>query len=154
MSEKRDRVRRLLGEILRFLVVGGLATAVSILGFNALVHGVFVDTAPMQNQPIPAYVLANGVAGLVAYLGMWLWAFSHREVQDQMQSIVRFFALGGATMAIPILCLSVSRYGFGLTGPWADNLSANVLGLGLSTVVRFWAFRRYVFLERARPVAS
>ena len=155
MSQMGDGVRRLLTEILRFLAVGGVATAVSVLGFNALVHGALIGGAPMRHQPIAAYVLVNAAGGLIAYLGLWLWAFSHREVEDQVQGIVRFFALGVATMAIPVLFLTVSRYGFGLTGPWADNLSANVLGLGVSTAVRFWVFRRYVFEERtASPVAS
>ena len=67
---------RLLAEIVRFLAVGGLATVVSVLGFNALVHGTLIGTAPLRQQPVPAYVLVNVVAGCVAYLGMWLWALA------------------------------------------------------------------------------
>lgn len=144
-------VRRLLGEVVRFLAVGGLATAVSVVGFNALVHGLFIGGAPMRHQPLVAYVLVNVLAGVVAYLGMWLWAFSHRDVPDPMASVVTFFALGAATMAIPVLCLAISRYVLGLSGLWSDNISANVIGLGLSTAARFWVFRRYVFLDAARP---
>lgn len=143
--------RHPLEEILRFLAVGGLATAVSVVGFNALVHGTLIDTAPLRKQPIPAYVLVNVLAGWVAYLGMRLWAFSHREVRDPMRSVAKFFALGAATMVIPVMCLAVSRYLLGLSDQWADNISANVVGLGLSTAARFWVFRRYVFLDVARP---
>lgn len=134
--------RRLVGEVLRFLAVGGLATLVSVVGFNALVHGILLHAAPMRHQPIAAYVLVNVLAGLAAYLGIRLWAFSQREVRDPMASVVRFFALGAATMVIPVTCLAVSRYVLGLTGLWADNISANVVGLGLSTAARFWVFRR------------
>ena len=141
------RAGHLLSEIARFLTVGGLATAVSVVGFNALVHGTLLDAAPMRHQPLPAYVLANVVAGAVAYAGMRLWAFRHREVEDPVQGVLRFFGLGAATMAIPVLCLTVSRYLLGLSDVWADNVSANVIGLGLSTAARFWVFRRYVFLE-------
>ena len=141
------RAGHLLSEIARFLTVGGLATAVSVVGFNALVHGTLLGSAPMQHHPISAYVLANLVAGVVAYAGMRLWAFRHREVEDPVQGVLRFFGLGAATMAIPVLCLTVSRYLLGLSDVWADNLSANVIGLGLSTAARFWVFRRYVFLE-------
>lgn len=55
-------------------------------------------------------------------------------------------------MVIPVTCLAVSRYVLGLTGLWADNISANVVGLGLSTAARFWVFRRYVFLDLAQPL--
>ncbi|GAA4712527.1 GtrA family protein [Nocardioides conyzicola] len=146
--------RRLLGEVLRFLAVGGLATAVSLIGFNALVHGTLVHAAPMHDQPLAAYVLVNVLAGAVAYVGMRLWAFGQRETADPMESLVRFFVLGAATMLIPVACLAVSRYVLGLSGALADNISANVIGLGLSTVARFFAFRRYVFLDVTPPVVE
>lgn len=137
---------RLLEEIVRFLVVGGAATLVSVLGYNGLVHGTLLDTAPLAQHPIPAYILVNIVGGCVAYLGMRAWAFSHREVSDPLSSMVSFFALGALTMVIPVACLAVSRYGLGLSSLWADNISANVVGLTLGTATRFWVFRRYVFL--------
>ena len=136
---------------MRFLAVGGLATAVSLVGFNALVHGTLVGAAPMHDQPIAAYVLVNVLAGIVAYAGMRMWAFGQRDAGDTVEGMVRFFALGAATMVIPVLCLAVSRYVLGLTSVWADNIAANVVGLGLSNVARFWLFRRYVFLD-ARPL--
>lgn len=144
-----NEARHLLEEIVRFLTVGGLATVVSVLGFNALVHGTLIGSAPLRQQPIPAYVLVNIVAGCVAYLGMRRWAFSHREVQDPVRSVVRFFALGAVTMVIPVLCLAVSRYLLGLSDQWADNISANMVGLSLGTAARFWVFRRHVFIEVA-----
>jgi putative flippase GtrA len=76
--------QHLLEEVLRFLTVGGLATLVSVLGFNALVHGTLIGAAPLAEQPIPAYVIANIVAGCVAYAGMKTWAFSHRETRNAL----------------------------------------------------------------------
>jgi len=146
VTPARSAGRRLVGEVVRFLAVGGLATLVSVLGFNALVHGILLPSAPMRDHPVTAYVLANAVAGLAAYAGLRLWAFSHRGVRDDpVASVVRFFALGAATMAIPVLCLAVSRHVLRLDGLWADNISANVIGLGIGTAARFWVFRRYVF---------
>ena len=54
---------------------------------------------------------------------------------------------------------SVSRYLLGLSDPVADNVSANVIGLGLGTLARFWALRRFIFLtpagvERRRAAAA
>jgi putative flippase GtrA len=139
------RLRQLAGEVARFLAVGGVATLVSLVGFNVLAHGLFLGSAPLESQPIIAFVLANVVAGVVAYVGMMTWAFRDRGVGDPLAGLVRFFGLGAATMAIPVGCLWVSRYGLGLSSPLADNLSANVVGLVLGAAARFWVFRRYVF---------
>lgn len=149
--QSAENARRLLGEVVRFLSVGGLATVVSFVGFNALVHGLFLGQAPLSRLPIVAFVLVNFAAGWVAYVGMRTWAFQHRDVSDPVTGMVRFFALGSLTMAIPVVCLGVSRYVLGLTSPLADNISANAVGLSLGAAARFWVFRRYVFDEVAAP---
>jgi len=134
-----------LGEVVRFLLVGGLATVVSFVGFNALVHGLALGSAPLHDQPLTAFGLVNVLAGCVAYAGMRAWAFRDREIGDASTGLVRFFGLGALTMAIPVVCLWVSRHVLGQAGPIADNLAANVIGLGLGTATRFWVFRRFVF---------
>ncbi len=153
LDRSPGRTRHLLEEVARFLVVGGVATVVSFVGFNALVHGAFLPTAPMHAHPVEAYVLVNVLGGIVAYLGMRWWAFSHRTVKEGT-GVASFFALGALTMVIPVLCLAISRYGLGLTSIWADNISANVIGLGLGTATRFWVFRRFVFLDVGAPVTE
>lgn len=150
-SRFATKARRLLGEVARFLAVGGLATVVSFVGFNALVHGLFLGAAPLSRLPILAFVLANFAAGWVAYVGMRTWAFQDRDVRDPLVGMVRFFTLGALTMVIPVVCLWVSRYVLGLSSPLADNVSANVVGLSLGAAARFWVFRRYVFDEVATP---
>jgi len=44
-----------------------------------------------------------------------------------------------------VTCLAVSHYALGFTSPLADNIAANVVGLGLATAFRFWSYRRWVF---------
>ncbi len=143
--------RALVGEVLRFLTVGGVATVVSFGGFNLLVHGLGTGTAPMRDQPVAAFVLANLAGGVLAYAGMRAWAFRDREVSNPSTGLLRFFALGALTMLVPVLCLWVSRYVLGMDSPLADNVSANVIGLGLSVVLRFWVFRAFVFDQVAEP---
>ncbi len=53
-------------------------------------------------------------------------------------------------MVIPLGCLAFTRYVLGLTDPLADNIAANVVGLGLGTAARFWAIRRFIFLSPRR----
>lgn len=155
MSSSRGgrRTPQLVEEVLRFLLVGGLATAVSLLGFNALVHGALTGAAPLEQRPVTALVLVNILAGFVAYAGMQVWAFSHRQANRPVRSLVRFFVLGALTTAIPVACLTVSRYLLGRSDPWLDNIAANVVGLGVGTATRFWDFRRYVFVDSAESLA-
>ena len=60
---------------------------------------------------------------------------------------ILFFALNGIAMVIALSCLWLSHYALGLDSPIADNISANVIGLGLGTLFRFWSYRKWVFPE-------
>jgi putative flippase GtrA len=55
--------------------------------------------------------------------------------------------LNGVGLLISVGCLWFSHYALGLTSPLADNISANVVGLALGTMFRFWSYRRWVFPE-------
>ena len=61
-----------------------------------------------------------------------------------------FFVINIVSMVIPLGCLAFTRYVLGLTDPVADNIAANVVGLGLGTLARFCALRRFIFLSPAR----
>jgi putative flippase GtrA len=153
------RLQRLAAEGAKFLAVGGVATLVAFVLFNALVHGFFGDpTGPMNDWPLTAFVLANLVGMAVSYRGSRSWAFRHREPVGAAGGRVSFLVINLVTMAIPLLCLAVSRYVLELDSAVADNVAANVIGLGLGMAARFWAFRRFVFLSprraRQRELAS
>jgi putative flippase GtrA len=151
------RMQRLLAEVTKFLTVGGAATLVAVLIFNALVHGMPGELdGPMHERPLAAYVIANLVGMVVSYRGSRSWAFRNREVVGAAGGRVAFFVINTLSMGIPLFCLAVSRYVLGLDSGLADNVSANVVGLGLGTAARFWAFRRFIFLrpERAARLAG
>lgn len=139
------RTQRLLAEAARFFAVGGAATAVSFVLFNGLVHGLLAFDGPMHDHPLAAFVIANTVGMVVSYRGSRSWAFRDRTAVGAAGGRVRFFAINLASMAIPLACLSVTRYVLGLDSPLADNIAANVVGLGLGTLARFWAIKRFIF---------
>ena len=142
------RMQRLAAEGVRFLAVGGVATLVALVLFNLLVHGPFGSSGgPMNDWPLTALVVANLVGMVVSYRGSRSWAFRHRQVVGPAGGRLAFFAINTVTMGIPLLCLAVSRYLLDLDSALADNLAANVIGLGLGMAARFWAFRRFVFLS-------
>lgn len=133
-----------------FLTVGGVATGVAFVIFNGLVHGYLGGPGPMHEQPLVAFVIANTIGMVVSYRGSRSWAFRNREAVGVAGGRVAFFVINIASMAIPLACLSFTRYVLGLTDPFADNISANVVGLGLGTLARFWAISRFIFLSPAR----
>ncbi|MFN8193537.1 MAG: GtrA family protein [Nocardioidaceae bacterium] len=140
------RGRRLLVEASRFLAVGGLATLVAFVLFNLLVHGYWVFDHPVLNDhPLSAYVIANFVGMVISYRGTRSWAFKHRETSHADGGRTAFVLINIVTMAFPIACLWFSRNVLGHNDPFWDNLSANVVGLGLGTAARFYLFRTWVF---------
>ena len=51
-------------------------------------------------------------------------------------------------MAIALSCLGFSHYVLDLRSPLADNISANLVGLALGMVFRFWSYRTFVFTDK------
>lgn len=141
------RLQRIAAEAVRFLAVGGVATAVAFVVFNVLVHGVGIGAGVLHDYPLVAYVIANTVGMLVSYRGSRHWAFRNREVVGLAGGRVMYFLVNTASMALPLACLAISRYALDRSDPVSDNIAANVVGLALGTASRFWAFRRFVFLH-------
>ena len=130
--------------------MGGVATLVAFVIFNGLVHGYMGGPGPMHEQPLWAFVIANTVGMVVSYRGSRSWAFRNRAAVGVAGGRLAFFAINMVSMVIPLGCLSFSRYVLGLTDPVADNIAANVVGLSLGTLARFWALRLFIFLSPAR----
>ena len=144
------RLQRFVAVTSKFLTVGGVATLVSLVIFNSLVHGYFGRPAPLHDQPIVGFVLANTVGMIVSYRGSRSWAFRDREAVGPAGGRLTFFVINTVSMLIPIGCLAFSRYVLGRTDAMADNIAANVVGLGLGTAARFWAIQRFIFLSPHR----
>lgn len=144
------RFERLLREGAKFLTVGGLATFVSFLFFNGLVHGYLGGPGPMHEQPLVAFVIANTIGMVVSYRGSRSWAFRDRRAVGVAGGRLAFVVINVVSMVIPLTCLTVTRYLLDRSDPIADNIAANVVGLGLGTLARFWAIRRFIFLTPRR----
>ena len=145
------RLQRVATEAAKFLTVGGVATLVAFVFFNGLVHGYFGGPGPMHDWPLAAFVIANTLGMLVSYRGSRSWAFRDREAVGRAGGRIAFYGINLLSMAIPLLCLALSRYVLDHDDPVSDNVAANVVGLGLGTAARFWALRRYIFLHPSNP---
>ncbi|MFW6774645.1 GtrA family protein [Nocardioides sp. CPCC 205120] len=151
------RWRRLAAEVSKFSLVGGLATLVSFVLFNALLHGAWVVDPVLGDRPYSSYVLANTIGMLVSYSGTKRWVFRHRQAPGADGGFLAYAGINVVTMVLPMACLWFSRSVLGLSDPVADNISANVIGLSAGFVARFYLFRTYVFnspVQRASTVPA
>jgi putative flippase GtrA len=137
-----ERFEHLLRELTKFGIVGLLSLIVDIGLFNYLGpahHGVLYD------KPLTAKAISVAAATTCAYFGNRYWTFRHRQRSGFAREYILFFLLNGIAMGIALICLWISHYGLKLTSPLADNVSANVIGLGIGTLFRFWSYRKWVF---------
>lgn len=142
------RLRRSLDvvyrEMLKFGAVGALAFVVDIGVFNLLRIGGHYG---LDDKPLTAKTISVFVATVVAWLGNRYWTFRHRRRASARREFVLFGVMNVGGLAIALACLGFSHYVLGLTSALADNVAGNVIGLGLGTLFRFWAYRQLVFTE-------
>jgi len=132
-------------EVWTFLFVGGLGYVVDVAVFNVL-----LSTAPFDRwHPSFARVAAVAVAMVVTYSGNRWLTWRHQSDQARSREIALFVVFNLIGLAISTATLVISHDLLGLTGRLADNISANVVGLGLGTLFRFWSYRRFVFVVPA-----
>lgn len=141
----RDSLSSLVREIAKFGVVGMVALVVDIGLFNILRFA--GGEGPLYDKPLTAKAISVIAATTVAYFGNRYWTFRHRGRTHMGREYLLFFVLNGIGMMIALTCLWFSHYALGLTSALADNISANVVGLALGTMFRFWSYRRWVFPE-------
>ena len=143
-------MRRVGGEAAKFSAVNVVATVVALVLFNLLVHGVpgLYGPGPLNGWPLTSWFIANCVGMAISFDGSRRFAFKHRNASGPGGGVYRYIAINLASFTIPMACLWITRNVIGWDSVIADNISANVLGAGLGTLVRFWAFRRFVFTRR------
>jgi putative flippase GtrA len=129
--------RVLLKELSAFGVVGVINLFVDIGLFNALHFGVGLG-------PLTAKVISTTVATTSAYFLNRHWSFSHRARTGLAREYTLFFVLNGIALVMGLLVIGATRYGFGLTDKVSLNV-ANLIGIGIGTVFRFWSYKRWVF---------
>jgi putative flippase GtrA len=141
-----DRFSHLLHELGKFGVVGAVCYVIDVVIFNLVRDG--------TGEPITAKVISTVIATTFAFLGNRFWTWRHHERSGLHREYVLYFGFNLVGLGISLACLWLSHYGLGAVWPGvftttlADNISANVIGVGLASTFRFWAYRRYIF----RPV--
>jgi putative flippase GtrA len=141
MASLRKRYADLIPELAKFGVVG-LTGAVIDLGGADYLH-IHLGVGPMV-----AKGLSITAATIVTYLGSRFWTFRHRVNQALLRETALFVALNVVGLAIAEVVIAVTTYGLDMKSELAYN-GASVVGTGLGTIFRYFAYKKWVFLAGA-----
>ena len=139
----KDLVTKLRSELGKFGAVGLVAYVIDLAIFNLLRFS--GGEGLLYDKPLTAKVFSVLAATTFAYFGNRHWTFKDRARSSFRREYVLFFVINGVGMVISLVCLGLSHYVLGLESALADNISANVIGLVLGTVFRFWGYHNWVF---------
>ncbi len=133
----------LVHELGKFGIVGAIAVLIADVGTNLLHFQAGVG-------PLAANVIATVVATAVSWAGNRYWTFRHRQRTGVVREGLMFFLLNGVGLGVQLACLGFTTYVLGRHDTLSYNV-ALVIGIGLATLFRYWAYRTWVW--RAQPPA-
>lgn len=137
-------MRQLLGQFTRFGLVGAVGLLIDLGVFNLLRLTVLAPEQ-LHEGPVVAKVISTTLAIAANWIGNRLWTFRAHRGRQLAREGAEFAVVSVGGMLIGLACLWVSHYALGYTSALADNISANVVGLGLGTLFRFTLYKFWVF---------
>ncbi|PWV44345.1 MULTISPECIES: GtrA family protein [Nocardiopsis] len=143
---RRPRLARLASEVGKFGSVGAIAYVVQLAATNLLWAS---GMGSMTGQ-----VAGTSCAIAVAFVGNRFWTFNDRARTGLGRETFLFLVMNGVGMLIQVGCQAFSLYVLGLDSTLAQNVSGNVVGVGLGTLFRFFAYRTWVFPPDPVPDAE
>ncbi|GAB2760786.1 GtrA family protein [Sinomonas soli] len=142
ISTISDRLRGLVSlfwrEVAKFGTVGGVAFVID----NGLTY-LFMHTIMSDSEAKARFVGAT-VATIFSWVANRYWTFRHRKQANIAREFVMFAVINGLGIGISTGFTAIAKY-------WMDiqdkNLLflAGVVGIVVATVVRFFAYRFWVF---------
>jgi putative flippase GtrA len=142
------RLAPLIPEMAKFGAVGAANVVVDVAIFNVLLFAV------LPHKPLTDKGISTSVAIVSSYFMNRHWTWKDRERHGLARELPLFFLFSAIGLVIAEACLAFSHYAVGLDSKLADNISANVFGLALGMVFRFWAYRRWVFTAATSEAAD
>jgi putative flippase GtrA len=129
-----------------FGVVGAVAFVVDVGLFQVLYDVVGVDA-------VLAKLTATLVSMTVAFVGHRSWSFANAERSRVSRSYLRFAAVNTTTLLMGLAIVWVVAHPLGQQDVLVLQ-AANLASIALGTVIRFLAYRRWVFPAALAPAAA
>ncbi|AQZ66652.1 putative integral membrane protein [[Actinomadura] parvosata subsp. kistnae] len=138
------RFSSLVHELAKFGSIGALAFLLDTSLLN--LFNVVVGLGPLTSK-----VIATTISTTFAYAGNRYWTFRHREQSGLRREYFLFFLLNGIALLFGMLTIGFTTYTLGLHDALSFNI-ANIVGVGLGTLFRYWSYKKWVFLEATDPI--
>ena len=105
------RLRRIGEEAAKFSAVNVVATAVALVIFNLLVHGIpgIYTPGPLNGWPLTSWFLANCVGMAISFYGSRSFAFKHRKPSGPGGGALIYVVINLVSFVIPMACLWITR---------------------------------------------
>lgn len=139
-STLRSSWRILLKEVAAFGAVGAVGLVIDIGLFNIFFH----------DGQVVAKTISTSVATVATYLGNRYFSFSHRARSGVGRESSLFFGINLLVLGFSIGLISIAEYPLHLKHHIFAMNVANIVSIGIGTLFRFWAYKRFVFLHPDR----
>jgi len=136
-SRARVAWRVFLRELSAFGVVGAVCFALDLGIFQLL----YVNTGV---GPVVAKLVSTVIATTVAYFGNRYWSFSRRARTGIRREYLLFFLINALTLLLSLAVVAFVHHGLHQDSALVLQI-ANVGSIALGTLIRFVAYRRWVF---------
>jgi putative flippase GtrA len=124
-------------EMARFVVVGAVGLLITGAG-GALLH------FGLSEGRLTSDVIANTAAFAVTYSGHRYWTFRHRQRPGVPREGISFLGLNAAGLAVQLGCIEVAGSVLGTLTALAYSVAV-VIGVAMTTAVRYWSYRTWVW---------
>ncbi|MEV0379957.1 GtrA family protein [Nonomuraea sp. NPDC050643] len=139
-----ERFRSLVHELAKFGSIGAVAFLIDLGLLN-------LCNLALGWGPLTSKVVATTISTTFAYMGNRFWTFRHREQSGLGREYFLFFLLNGIALLFGMLTIGFTTYTLNLHDTLSFNI-ANIVGVGLGTLFRFWSYKKWVFLEATEPI--
>ena len=133
--------RSVFHEVAKFGVVGAVNYVLDVAVFNLLIAG------PLEHKPLTAKAISTALAATSSYFMNRHWTWKHRARRGLLREYGMFVVLSAVALLMTVGCLAFGEYVLDQRSWLARNFWGNVVGIAVAMVWRFWAFKRWVFLE-------
>jgi putative flippase GtrA len=137
-------------ELIKFAIVGATTMVIDMGIFYGL------KLTVLQQKPVIAGLISGTIAVIASYILNREWSFKARGGRERAHEAFLFFAVSGIGVLISKMPLWVSNDLLNLRVPNISQAASNVsdfiasylIGNLLQMAFRFWALRKWVFLEQ------
>jgi putative flippase GtrA len=144
LDHVRGSWRILVKEIAAFGMVGAVGFVIDLALFNF-----FFD-----DGQIVAKSISTTVATAVTYVGNRNLSFSHRARSKLGREAGYFFLINLFALLVALIIIAIFSYPLHFKHHVLVMNVVNLFTIGLGTIFRFWAYKRFVFLHPDRVAAG